>query len=270
MPTPNKLALVKQLVESAKNNLETANQLLMAMGAAPMVTAHSSAPVTAHIGGGVQHTDQGAVIIEGVFDGQNMVGPDGKLYSVPANYASKSKLVEGDLLKLTISPDGSFIYKQIGPVERDRIVGVLVKDPESEDFAVMAQGRNYKVLLASITYFKSEVGDEVVILVPKGSASTWAAVENVIKRGESDSMSPALAQVVTRAPLTIAFKPEFTVKKTEPKSKLADKAMSAAVAHSTVEPALVKSASRAEGAPAADKVKAAFENKSEMLPPLEI
>ena len=38
-------------------------------------------------------------IIEGVFDGQNMVGSDGKTYPVPANYASKSKLVQGDILK---------------------------------------------------------------------------------------------------------------------------------------------------------------------------
>src|SRR3990167_9816950 len=52
-------------------------------------------------------------IIEGVFDGQNMVGSDGKTYPVPANYASKSKLVQGDILKLTIADDGAFMYKQI-------------------------------------------------------------------------------------------------------------------------------------------------------------
>jgi len=61
-------------------------------------------------------------IIEGVFDGQNMVGSDGRQYIVPPNYASKSKLVEGDILKLTIQPNGSFIYKQIGPIERQRTV----------------------------------------------------------------------------------------------------------------------------------------------------
>jgi hypothetical protein len=137
----------------------------------------------------VQHTDTGAVIIEGVFDGQNMVGPDGKLYSVPANYASKSKLVEGDLLKLTISPDGSFIYKQIGPVERDRVVGVLAHDDETDEYRVLAKGRFYKILLASVTYFKADVGDEVVVLVPKGTTSSWAAVENVMKKnGESGTM----------------------------------------------------------------------------------
>ncbi|MBA4320115.1 MAG: hypothetical protein C0412_17080, partial [Flavobacterium sp.] len=53
--------------------------------------------------------DKGKVI-EGVFDGENMIGPDGKQYSVPSNYASKSKLVEGDILKLTITSRGNFIY----------------------------------------------------------------------------------------------------------------------------------------------------------------
>ena len=64
-------------------------------------------------------------IIEGVFDGQNMIGSDGKLYPVPANYASKSKLVQGDILKLTIADDGAFMYKQIGPIPRKQVVGAL-------------------------------------------------------------------------------------------------------------------------------------------------
>jgi uncharacterized protein YrzB (UPF0473 family) len=37
------------------------------------------------------------------------------------------------------------------------------------------------VLLASITYFKGEAGDEVVILVPQNGETRWAAVENIIK-----------------------------------------------------------------------------------------
>ncbi|KKU38866.1 MAG: 50S ribosomal protein L7/L12 [Parcubacteria group bacterium GW2011_GWA2_46_39] len=137
MPSASKIVLIRQLVEAARNNLDTATQLLKDLGVADIETKATLKPSV----GSVQRTETGAVIIEGVFDGQNMVGPDGKLYSVPANYASKSKLVEGDLLKLTISPDGSFIYKQIGPM-----------------------------------------GDEVVVLVPKGTPSSWAAVENVIKK----------------------------------------------------------------------------------------
>lgn len=135
--------------------------------------------------GSESQSDEG-VIVEGVFDGQVMIGPDGKKYSVPANYASKSKLVEGDLLKLTISPDGSFIFKQISPVDRKRVVGHLVKDKEMDQYVVLSEDRVYKILMASITYFKGEEGDEVVILVPKDSDSSWAAVENIIKQANKN------------------------------------------------------------------------------------
>ncbi|HNV97658.1 MAG TPA: hypothetical protein PKL13_05175 [bacterium] len=119
-------------------------------------------------------------IIEGVFDGSQMIGPDGKRYSIPANYCSKSKLVEGDILKLTIKSDGSFVYKQIAPIERKRIKGVLSKDFTSGEFTIVADGRQYKVIKASVTYFRGEDGDEVIALVPKDGESVYCAVENII------------------------------------------------------------------------------------------
>ena len=121
-------------------------------------------------------------VIEGVFDGTRMIGPDGKQYSIPANYISKSKLVEGDILKLTIDTEGNFIYKQIGPVTRDRLIGTLLKDEMTGDYYVSANNRKYKVILASVTYFKGDTDDEVVILVPKDGQSAWGAIENIIKK----------------------------------------------------------------------------------------
>ena len=131
-------------------------------------------------------SDEG-LIVEGVFNGQVMIGPDGKRYSVPANYASKSKLVEGDILKLTITDDGSFIFKQISPVERARLVGHLIKDKDTNTFVVLAGDKIYRVLMPSVTYFKGEEGDEVVILVPKDNDSAWAAIENIIKNNNTAS-----------------------------------------------------------------------------------
>jgi len=130
-----------------------------------------------------EETSGEARVIEGVFDGENMIGPDGKQYSVPANYASKSKLVEGDILKLTITGTGTFVYKQIGPIERARVVGVLERAATGEYFA-MADGKRWRLLTASVTYYKGEAGDEVVILVPKNGESKWAAVENVVRKSE--------------------------------------------------------------------------------------
>ncbi|MBX6334657.1 hypothetical protein IRY61_04965, partial [Candidatus Saccharibacteria bacterium] len=115
-------------------------------------------------------------IVEGVFDGQNMVGADGKTYPVPANYASKSKLVQGDILKLTIGQDGSFMYKQIGPIPRKQVVGTLKL--ENGHYYVTVNGKDYRVLLASVTYFKAKPGDQVSVNLPEDdSQAEWAALE---------------------------------------------------------------------------------------------
>lgn len=172
------LALLAQMLDSAEKNIQSARQLLreiMGGKATPSKIIDKSMVLTVSGGG---------KIIEGVFDGQNMMGPDGKKYPVPANYASKSKLVEGDILKLTIADDGSFIYKQIGPVERVKKLGILVQE-DNGDYRVLVDGKAHKVLLASLTYFKAEPGDEVTIVIPKDQESEWAAVENVIKKGAS-------------------------------------------------------------------------------------
>ncbi len=128
-----------------------------------------------------EKTEEGRVV-EGVFDGQNMIGQDGKEYTVPPNYASKSKLVEGDILKLNITGQGSFIYKQIGPIERKRVVAELDYDPLKNQYSACLGDKDWKLLTASATYYKGEKGDEVIILVPQTSKSTWAAVENIIKK----------------------------------------------------------------------------------------
>lgn len=124
----------------------------------------------------------GARVLEGVFDGSSMIGPDGKAYSVPPNYASKSRLVEGDVMKLTIKTDGSFLFKQIGPVERKRVKGTVAFDASTSSYVAISDGATYKLLTASVTYFKGQPGDEVVMLVPKSGRSVWASVENVIKK----------------------------------------------------------------------------------------
>jgi hypothetical protein len=193
------LAMVAQMIDAAEKNIQSAKQMLKEMMGGPAtkanLTALSEKAQTFTV-------SEGGKVIEGVFDGQNMVGPDKKQYPVPANYASKSKLVEGDVLKLTIADDGSFIYKQIGPIERKKMLGVLLVD-EKGDFKVLAEGKPYKVLLASLTYFKAEAGDEVTIVVPQGQETDWAAVENVIKKGAGVSHtdiemgeSPAAAKVI--------------------------------------------------------------------------
>jgi len=104
---------LRALIAEAETSLAAAKELLVSL----VGDDKSVAPIATE--------EPLGKIIEGVFDGQNMIGSDGKLYPVPANYASKSKLVQGDILKLTIADDGAFMYKQIGPIPRKQVVGSL-------------------------------------------------------------------------------------------------------------------------------------------------
>lgn len=155
---------LRALIQEAETNLSAATELLISL----VGDDEKMAPVA--------REDTLGKVIEGVFDGQNMVGSDGKTYPVPANYASKSKLVQGDILKLTIAEDGAFLYKQIGPIPRKQIVGVLIL--ENGHYFVDVNGKKFRVLLASVTYFKAKPGDQVSVNVPEDdSAAEWAALE---------------------------------------------------------------------------------------------
>lgn len=155
------------LIQEAETNLAAAKELLISIVGDDGSIITPRATVNEEVSGKV---------VEGVFDGQKMISADGKEYPVPANYASKSKLVEGDILKLTIADDGSFIYKQIGPVDRTQIIGTLMQHDGA--YYVEANGREYRILLASVTYFRINVGDQVTIIVPTDNPdATWAAVE---------------------------------------------------------------------------------------------
>src|SRR5687767_7770452 len=118
---------LRSLIQDAETNLAAAKELLVSLVGEEPISRSANA------------TEAAGKVIEGVFDGQTMLDADGKSYPVPANYASKSKLVEGDILKLTITEDGGFLYKQIGPVARKQIIGTLLQ--REGTFVVEVNGR---------------------------------------------------------------------------------------------------------------------------------
>lgn len=172
----------KLIRQSLQDIQERITRLLQFMGGenvhsspfTPLAPSTSYAPCSSDI------DETGCRVIEGVFNGEEMVGSDGNVYPVPANYASKSRLVEGDILKLRVKQDGSFVYKQIGPIERERRVGRLAQDASNGYYVVLCGEDTFKVLTACVTYFHGKPGDETVILTPKGNPSIWAAVESIL------------------------------------------------------------------------------------------
>ena len=98
----HKIEMLRQMMLNAEKTMQSAKAMLLQLEGKKKTGRKKKI-----------NEDTEGNVIEGTFDGQIMIATDGKQYPVPANYASKSKLVEGDVLKLTITSDGSFIYKQI-------------------------------------------------------------------------------------------------------------------------------------------------------------
>lgn len=164
---------ILRMIDAAEASLKSARSLLEELDPSA-IKAERQLPT----GDAKTYESGESQIVEGTFDGQAMIGPEGKTFPVPANYASKSKLVEGDRLKLTILPNGTFLYKQIAPVDREFVRGTLAK--EDGQFKVVANGKSYRVLLASVTYYKASMGDDVTLIVPKDREAIWGTIEAVI------------------------------------------------------------------------------------------
>lgn len=126
------------------------------------------------------YTSDDSKIIEWVFTWEEMLGSDWNKYPVPANYSSKSKLVQWDKLKLTIAWNGKMMYKQIAPIERSYITWLVVK--EKDKYQVVSQWQTYDLLTAAVTHFKANIWDSITVIIPNWKQATFAAIDAVIPK----------------------------------------------------------------------------------------
>lgn len=126
------------------------------------------------------YSSEESKIIEWVFTWEDMLGVDGNNYPVPANYASKSKLVQWDKLKLTIDGSGRMTYKQILPIARETKIGLLTK--ENGKYQAIVEWKTYNLLTAAVTHFKCEVGDTISVTIPEWKQATFAAIEALVPK----------------------------------------------------------------------------------------
>lgn len=176
MSQKSKLDELKLMVTSIERTLFAARSIIAELsGESPLMPSDKF--MERQSAGNFSQEEEGR-IIEGAFDGTAMLDAEGNTYPVPVNYASKSKIVVGDKMKLTITGSGKFIYKQISPTPRKNIIGPLTS--EDGQYKVLHGGKEYKILTASITFHKATVGDEVSILVPEEGEAEWGAFDVVI------------------------------------------------------------------------------------------
>ena len=98
---------------------------------------------------------------------------------------------------------------------------------------MLTNGKPYRVLLASVTYFKALPGDEVAVVLPRDIESSWAAIENVIQRGAHKDWQSDLRKATEaneamnawKADLKESSSEENAVSSSEPEEKSIDPAV---------------------------------------------
>lgn len=179
-----KISTILNLIEIAETNLKTAkgllNQLVGEKGGIA-TTNEIARPVP------VSTDEENALeVVEGYFDGENMLGDNGQTYIVPPNYASKTGLVVGDRMKWMLTSERE-IFKLISPANRERVTGTFTIEGDSYLVLVDKLPNPVQILKASATYAMKnlglKVGDDVSITVPKDTTPTWGAFNSVIKGG---------------------------------------------------------------------------------------
>lgn len=189
MSSAKKIESILNLIEISESNLRTAKSMLMQLSQEKGLKV--STPTEIRQSTPVRNTEEHSAleVVEGYFDGENMIGDNGKIYLVPQNYASKTQLVVGDRMKWILTSERE-IFKLIQPVARERVIGTFAI--EGDTFLVLVDKfpNPVKILKASGTYAMKQLGlqpgDEVAIYVPKDATPTWGAFINVVKslRGE--------------------------------------------------------------------------------------
>jgi len=176
--TKKRIAAIRDFIDSAEKSLKNAKKLLAEVLQDENIDLSASLDLDTK---GLSNYDSGeSKIVEWVFTGEEMLGADGNKYLVPVNYASKSKLVQGDQMKLTVEGSGKMLYKQIKQIEREIKVWLLTQDKWK--YQVVADGVSYDVLTAAVTHFKANIWDDVTVLIPAGKEATFGAIEAVMPK----------------------------------------------------------------------------------------
>jgi len=187
----DQLSTLEQLLQKMETDLARARRMLAKLQDKEVVPGDKSEKLDTDLLSenlSSYEEDDNIQVVEGVYDGYFMVGADKKKYPVPMNYASKSKLIPGDILKLRIMSDGKLLYKLIGQANKKYIKATLSKTDDNNKFtAITDDGQVFFLNQAAVTYFKGQTGDELSIIVNADGLGNFAAIEALIPQPNQSS-----------------------------------------------------------------------------------
>ncbi len=125
--------------------------------------------------------------IEGTFDGAFLVPAEGEKVEVPVAYASKTRILYGDTVKM-YDDNGEKKFKVMVKQPRKRLNAMATKR-DNKWYALTGLGA-YKISDSFAEFNKMGLDDQLTILVPEGNLLVpFAAIEEVIKPAEAPKVA---------------------------------------------------------------------------------
>lgn len=175
---------IRQSVENIKKELDNLVRL---------VENGSTGTATGAANQVAQSSDE--VIGTGQYDGFYVTTEDGQKHEVPPTYASKSRVVFGDTLKILKNGDRVY-FEHLNKVPRKELSGILTKKEGSWHF--LSHSGVYKVLDVAVEYYKGKELDEAIALVPEDNLEApFAAldkVDNNVSEKPANTQPPAKSE----------------------------------------------------------------------------
>ncbi len=189
-----KIQTILSLIEVAEKNLKNSKNLLFQYIKDNNIDIENISNQESPIKN--KEEEKAIEVMEGYFDGENMIGDNGQIYTVPQNYASKSQLVAGDRMKWILTNEKE-VFKLIEPTPRERVVGTFYVEGDNYIVLVDKYPTPIKMLKASSTYAIKNLGlkpgNEVAIYIPKDTENPiWGAFINVVNPNNKNSVDNTL------------------------------------------------------------------------------
>jgi hypothetical protein len=179
---------ILSLIEVAEKNLKNAREMLQGITQEQGIKVTTDSTTKPTPPRRSQDEAEALEVVEGYFDGENMIGDNGQIYPVPQNYASKTQLVIGDRMKWIMTSYRE-IFKLIQPAARRRVTGTFTIEGDSYIVLVDEFPAPVKILKASATYaiknLSLSIGDAVAIYIPQDATPVWGAFISVVKGNET-------------------------------------------------------------------------------------
>jgi hypothetical protein len=114
------------------------------------------------------------------YNGDSIIDDQGVIYPINKNYASKSRLIDGDVLIMRTDSQGGIYYKLSKPVPRKTVIADI-KETNGQYIAIY-NNKSYKILTAASNFYELYNNCQAMIVISITEDNKWCAIDGKVTK----------------------------------------------------------------------------------------